>query len=60
VILARLAGLSPTQKAEVIAKVIHEYGNQLVNAFTVITPKKVKSRLLDSSIHLIDTPLLED
>lgn len=47
VLLVRLAGLSPTQKAEIVARVIRERGDTLVNAFTVITPEKVRSRPIE-------------
>ncbi len=47
VILVRLAGFSPTEKAEIVAMVIRERGDSLINAFTVITPKNVRSRPLE-------------
>ena len=47
VLLVRLAGLSPTRKAEVVAQVIRERGETLLNAFTVITPRKVRSRPIE-------------
>jgi predicted nuclease of predicted toxin-antitoxin system len=47
VLLVRLAGLSPLRKAEIVAQVIREHGETLLNAFTVITPKKVRSRPIE-------------
>lgn len=44
VILIRLAGLSPTEKAGVVASVIDEHGAELPQAFTVIAPKSVRIR----------------
>jgi len=45
--LARLAGWTPTQKAEAVAKVIRDRGDSLMYAFTVITPNNIRSRPLD-------------
>lgn len=47
VILVRLAGLSPLQKAEVVANVVRERGDNLIDAFTVITPNNIRSRPLE-------------
>ncbi len=47
VILVRLAGLSPTQKAEIVTEVIRESGENLMHAFTVITRNNVRSRPIE-------------
>jgi predicted nuclease of predicted toxin-antitoxin system len=44
VVLVRLAGLSPTQKAGVVASVVDEHGAVLPQAFTVITRNAVRIR----------------
>ena len=44
VVLIRLAGLSPTEKARLVASVIDEHRAQLSRAFTVITHKAVRIR----------------
>ncbi|MFH1742877.1 MAG: DUF5615 family PIN-like protein [bacterium] len=44
VVLIRLAGLSPTEKARVVASVFDEHGAELAEAFTVIVPKAVRVR----------------
>lgn len=47
VVLVRLAGLSPMQKAEVVSEVIRERGDNLMHMFTVITLNNVRSRPLE-------------
>ncbi|MEN0048029.1 MAG: DUF5615 family PIN-like protein [Bacteroidota bacterium] len=42
IILNRLSKLSTEQKIELILKVLSEYGDQLLNAFTVIQPTKIR------------------
>lgn len=54
VILVRLAGLSPQQKAEIVANVVRENGNRLIGSLTVITHRQVRIRPLDADIHLIE------
>ena len=44
VVLIRLAGLSPTEKARIVAPIIASRGAELPQAFTVITPKMVRVR----------------
>ncbi|HVB61318.1 MAG TPA: DUF5615 family PIN-like protein [Ktedonobacteraceae bacterium] len=44
VILVRLPGLNPTERAEIIADVIREHGERLSSAFTVIAPRLVRIR----------------
>jgi predicted nuclease of predicted toxin-antitoxin system len=44
VVLVRLAGLSPEVKAEVVANAIREHAEELLQAFTVITPVTVRIR----------------
>jgi predicted nuclease of predicted toxin-antitoxin system len=47
VVLVRLAGLSPTHKAEIVATVVKEHAVELPRAFAVITPGVVRIRRLD-------------
>ena len=44
VFLVRLKGFTPPEKAERIIEVIQEYGEELLQAFTVITPGIVRVR----------------
>ncbi len=44
VVLMRLHGLTPEQKMDVVEKTVLQYGLQLANAFTVITPTKIRIR----------------
>jgi predicted nuclease of predicted toxin-antitoxin system len=44
VVLVRLAGLLPETKAAMVAAAIARYGNELSQAFTVISPKLVRIR----------------
>jgi len=44
VVLVRLAGLSPTEKAGVVASVVDEHAAELPQAFTVITRNAVRIR----------------
>ena len=44
IILARLASLPNDQKATAIAELIRDHAVELVDAFTVITPKAVRIR----------------
>ena len=44
VILLRLDGLQPTSKACLVATILLSHGNQMLNAFTVITPGQVRIR----------------
>lgn len=44
VILIRLDGFSPTERAEIIAKVVKDHERELSNAFTVIKPRTVRTR----------------
>lgn len=44
VILIRLAGLSPIQKAEIVLRGINQHQNELLNAFAVITPGAIRIR----------------
>ena len=44
VILIRLSGLPPSQKAEVVAMALERHGAKMEQAFTVITPKAVRVR----------------
>ncbi|MEZ4868824.1 MAG: DUF5615 family PIN-like protein [Caldilineaceae bacterium] len=44
VILIRLAGLQPITKAQLVTVVLHERGNELLDAFSVISPGSVRIR----------------
>lgn len=46
VILVRLPGIPPEQKAEIVAKIVHDHEESLIHAMTVITPHKVRIRPL--------------
>jgi predicted nuclease of predicted toxin-antitoxin system len=44
VLLIRLAGLSPTRKAEAVTSAIEQHTKELTNAFAVVTPGKIRIR----------------
>ena len=44
VILIRLDGFSPNERAEIVARVIREHENELLGAFTVIKSRTVRIR----------------
>jgi predicted nuclease of predicted toxin-antitoxin system len=44
IVLIRLAGLSPTNKAEVVASAINKHATELLQAFVVITPGTIRIR----------------
>lgn len=44
VVLIRLAGLSPLQKAEIVSKGINQHQDELLHAFAVITPGTIRIR----------------
>ncbi len=44
VVLTRLAGMSPVNRAALIARIIAEYGSRLLGVFTVIAPGTVRIR----------------
>jgi predicted nuclease of predicted toxin-antitoxin system len=44
VVLVRLAGLSPTRKAEIVAAAISEHAPELSLAFSVIMPRSIRIR----------------
>ena len=44
VILVRLAGISPARKAEIVASALAAHGDEMEEAFTVITPGAVRIR----------------
>ena len=44
VILLRLSGLSPAFKASVVSQAIASHGDEMLNAFTVISPGMVRIR----------------
>jgi predicted nuclease of predicted toxin-antitoxin system len=47
VILARLAGLSPGQKAELVSTAVSQHLTELENAFAVIVPGSIRIRRSD-------------
>jgi len=48
VILARLAGLSPLRKAEIVSTAINQHLSDLENSFTVIVPDSLRIRRSES------------
>jgi predicted nuclease of predicted toxin-antitoxin system len=44
IVLARLNALSPEQKARIVAGVLREHADELLGAFTVVTPSSVRIR----------------
>jgi predicted nuclease of predicted toxin-antitoxin system len=46
VILLRLAGLSNSEKAELVVQSIRQHSDELVGAFTVISPRSLRIRRL--------------
>jgi len=44
VVLARLSGLSPETKAELVARAVDEHAGELTGAFTVVMPGFVRIR----------------
>jgi predicted nuclease of predicted toxin-antitoxin system len=44
IVLIRLAGLSPTHKAEIVASSVNQHIAELSHAFTVITPGVIRIR----------------
>jgi predicted nuclease of predicted toxin-antitoxin system len=48
VVLIRLAGLSPTSKAKVVASAINKHAPELPGAFAVITPGRIRIRRLSA------------
>ena len=51
VVLVRLAGLPPRRKAEIVARVVAEKGEELKDAFSVITANvlRVRQRLVQDN-----------
>lgn len=47
VILIRLAGLTPKDKANLTAKAISEHGNEMLQSFSVIGPRTIRIRRHD-------------
>ena len=47
VVLARLAGLAPAQKADIVAAAIRRYGPDMNRAFSIVTASSVRVRRLD-------------
>lgn len=44
VVLIRLFGVSPTDRAEIVANAINNHCDELIGAFTVITSKNIRIR----------------
>ncbi|MCB0106517.1 MAG: DUF5615 family PIN-like protein [Caldilineaceae bacterium] len=44
VVLVRLAGLAPMTKATIVAASVHEFGDEMADGFSVITPGNVRIR----------------
>lgn len=47
VVLIRLSGLSITSKAEILTRVINQRTNELLGAFTVVTPTAIRIRKIE-------------
>jgi predicted nuclease of predicted toxin-antitoxin system len=47
ILLIRLAGLSPTRKADVVASSVGEHGPELLGAFAVLAPRSFRIRRLE-------------
>jgi len=48
VVLFRIFGISNQEKGELAVRIIKTHGNEFYNAFTVITPKTIRIRRIDS------------
>ncbi len=46
IVLTRLAGMAPLARADLVTRVVREYGSRLAGVFTVITPGAVRIRHL--------------
>ncbi len=46
VLLTRLATLTPEQEAELVALVIRKFGEELLDSFTVVTPRGIRIHLV--------------
>lgn len=44
IVLVRLAGLSPAKKAEIVVSIINQHLQELLEAFSVITPTGIRIR----------------
>jgi predicted nuclease of predicted toxin-antitoxin system len=44
VVLVRLDGFSPIERAEIVSRVVREHANELPGSFTVIKPRVVRIR----------------
>ena len=44
IVLVRLAGLSPTRKADLVSTALDQHGSELLHSFTVISPGAVRVR----------------
>lgn len=47
IILNRLFELSSERKAEIVSKVVRDFGEELIGAFTVIQPGKIRMRKMN-------------
>ncbi len=47
VILIRLAGLDPDNKARLISSLVNKYEKEMINSFTVITPNHIRIRSIE-------------
>jgi predicted nuclease of predicted toxin-antitoxin system len=47
ILLIRLAGLSPTRKADVVASSVNQHGAELPGAFAVLAPRSFRIRRLE-------------
>jgi predicted nuclease of predicted toxin-antitoxin system len=47
VLLIRLAGMPSTQRADLVSRTISQYGERLLQAFTVVSSKGIRHQRLD-------------
>lgn len=47
IVLVRLAGMSPQQKASIVLSVVRDHGDELIGAFTVVSKTAVRVRRLN-------------
>ncbi|WP_193197534.1 DUF5615 family PIN-like protein [Nostoc sp. MG11] len=48
VVLIRLSGLSTISKAEIVTRAVNEHADELLGAFTVITPTNIRIRKIEN------------
>jgi predicted nuclease of predicted toxin-antitoxin system len=51
VVLFRVFGLANSEKAALAVRVMREHGDELLNAFTVVTPETIRLRKINSPLN---------